>query len=246
MKAAEKNLLLKIARNPEPQDIFDKLKKGKTVDSSYTEIVKAQIDFGLKQMELPEPWSGHLSKAKLMFIGTNPAVADLNKEQVPTAKWDDEDICDFFDNRWINFSKPGALNPTWIGMIKFTDLLIENCQKLKGCNKIHDGGSYSSTDMNKLADLVVCVDCVHCRSDNSVGVDDCLGIEVETWLPSILEKFTGNVIVLHGAKAKRYADFVKENIPREDVIVVQTSHLSPISGESDDERKKNLLKQLKR
>ena len=29
MKSSEKNLLLKIARNLEPQEIFDKLKKGK-------------------------------------------------------------------------------------------------------------------------------------------------------------------------------------------------------------------------
>ena len=46
MKASERNLLLQIARNPEPQKVFDLLKKGKQVESPYSEIVNAQLDMG--------------------------------------------------------------------------------------------------------------------------------------------------------------------------------------------------------
>ena len=44
MKKSEKDLLLKIARNEEPQKVFDQLKKGQPVKSPYSTIVKYQIN----------------------------------------------------------------------------------------------------------------------------------------------------------------------------------------------------------
>ena len=93
MKSSERKLLLKIARNQEPQDVFDKLKKGNDAASVYSKIVNAQIEMGVKEMHLPEPWNGHLSDAEVMIISSNPSLAA--DEMFPTKKWSDDDIANF-------------------------------------------------------------------------------------------------------------------------------------------------------
>ena len=64
-------------------------------------IASFQSNCILKQM--PEPWNGHLATAEIMFIGSNPSI-DFD-EYFPNIGWTDDDIFDFFENRFINGKK---------------------------------------------------------------------------------------------------------------------------------------------
>src|SRR2546427_741399 len=52
--------------------------------------------------QVPEPWSGDLKHAPILFLSSNPSIDE--KEEYPLWSWDDEKIEDFFTNRfsqWI-------------------------------------------------------------------------------------------------------------------------------------------------
>jgi len=162
MTGAEKKLLLDIARNTEPQKVFDLLKKGKSIDSVYTEIMPDQLQW-FDKMQLPEPWHGHLSRAKIMFIGDNPAVTNTKKEEYPTEDWSDGDIINYFDNYWENYSR--NITPLVRAIKRLSNFLIDNCNSLSYCNYIND--------IYELKDIAVSTDIVHCKSEKNHGVREC-------------------------------------------------------------------------
>ena len=54
---------------------------------------------------VPEPWSGHITRAAVLFVSSNPSIDP--GEAYPTSGWDDEGRVDFFACR---FDQP-ATNP---------------------------------------------------------------------------------------------------------------------------------------
>ena len=55
---------------------------------------------------VPEPWSGNLESAPILFIGTNPSIN--YEENFPDTGWDDETVVDFFQNRFGGGSRTWA------------------------------------------------------------------------------------------------------------------------------------------
>lgn len=83
-------LLVEIARCPE-------LSLAGTGDHPCREIVSSQ---GRRPdaRQVPEPWSGHLASAPILFLTQNPSLSWT--EAFPTSVWSDADIADFFENRF--------------------------------------------------------------------------------------------------------------------------------------------------
>src|SRR5690606_19539297 len=48
--------------------------------------------------QVPEPWSGHLSTAPILFVSSNPSIS--YEEEYPIQSWSDEDLEDYFENRF--------------------------------------------------------------------------------------------------------------------------------------------------
>jgi hypothetical protein len=85
-------LLLRIARCPQVQAALRG--DGSQACAEIVAIQKA----GLEDFQLPEPWSGRLATAQLLFLGSNPGYAP--DEEYPRWSWSDEEIVDFFENRF--------------------------------------------------------------------------------------------------------------------------------------------------
>lgn len=86
-------LLLSIARCPKMQDCLERPQER----HHCSEIVGVQSK-PLKSIQLPEPWSGQIEKAKVLFLSSNPSIGA--HEEYPSWSWADEDIVDFFQNRF--------------------------------------------------------------------------------------------------------------------------------------------------
>ncbi len=85
-------LLEEIARCP----VVVSCKSG--ADHPCSRVVDAQRDVGLPQHQVPEPWSGHLDEALVLFIGTSPAIARGEDYAV----WSDppQEVAGYFEDRF--------------------------------------------------------------------------------------------------------------------------------------------------
>lgn len=227
MKKSEKDLLLKIARNEEPQKVFDQLKKGQPVKSPYSTIVKYQIDnkeeLGIKSMQLPEPWNGHLSRAKIMFISSNPSIG---YEDFPTKKWNDSDIVDFFDNRFRIPLKDKDISRFWKSIAKYVTWLIPEAAE--------------QSVLEILDNYVVSTELVHCKSRSEKGVSNCAKEEC-IFMDDIIKEFNGDMIILLGSTVKKYYNSELFSIHKKDVRIVVMPHPNA-RGYTDKKRKRLLLK----
>ena len=222
MKSSERKLLLKIARNQEPQDVFDKLKKGNDAASAYSKIVNAQIEMGIKEMHLPEPWNGHLSDAEVMIISSNPSLAA--DEMFPTKKWSDDDIANFFDKRFAGNQRKVRF---WTCIAKYVSWII--------------GKNAEGLDSSEILDrFVVSTEIVHCKSKGREGVNDCGGEEV-VFLDEIINLFSGKYVIILGDTAKRFYDDGVFKIKGKKVAFMH----EPTFPQPEEERKASLLKQFK-
>lgn len=222
MKPSERKLLLKIARNQEPQDVFDSLKKGKSSVSAYSKIVNAQLEIGITEMHLPEPWNGHLSDAEVMIISSNPSLAA--DEMFPTKKWSDDDIANFFDCRFAGNQRKVRF---WTCIAKYVSWIV--------------GKDAEDLDSSEILDrFVVSTEIVHCKSKGKEGVDDCVGEEVK-FLDEIINLFSGKYVIILGDTAKRFYEDGVFKIKGKKVAFMH----EPTFPQSEEERKASILKQLK-
>ena len=223
MNKTEKDLLIKIARNQEPQDVFDLLKKGKACDSDYEEIVQNQIDLGVKKMHLPEPWNGHLGKAKIMIISSNPSIGV--DEDFPTSSWSDDDIAEFFDNRFKNNSN--GVSMYWKSIAKYAGWI---CPEVAGLDAVEI-----------LDKVVVSTEVVHCKSKSEIGVNACVEKEVH-FLNEIVKKFSGEIVLIVGKVAQNFYESGMFAIPdRFKVAVIPHPNAH---GITDEERRNGMMEQL--
>ncbi len=140
---------------------------------------------------VPEPWSGHLSRAKILFITANPSLDQ--KEQFPRSDWSDLAIEDFFENRFGDGAKRWTVNgsrvlrsdgsygnavPTWSEIRNNASILLDR--------PAIPGDDYAITDI------------VHCKSKRAVGVREALDFCVNRYLAEILQSAKARVLIAVG------------------------------------------------
>ena len=229
MPQSAQKLLLQIARNPEPQEAFDALKKGKDVQSPYKKIVQNQIDLGVKKMHLPEPWNGHISKAKILFISSNPSIGV--HEDFPTKDWEDDEIIGFFENRFTE-SDEGSESTFWKFIAKNTSWIFPEAEGM--------------STLKILDKYVAMTEIVHCKSKHETGIKECLACEAP-FLPKILREFKGSIVIFVGDSAKEYYASNKNLFSGTSFKIAEIFHQNARKkGLTDEERKTDLLRQLKK
>lgn len=232
MTQSARKLLLAIARNPSPQKVFDKLKKGRNVHANpykaYEEIVQHQINRGIKSMHLPEPWNGHISKAKILFISSNPSI-DPN-EVFPRKYWADDKIVNFFDNRFKNHVT-GSIPTFWEFIAKNTSWIFpDETEKMD--------------TLDILDKYVAITEVVHCKSEDESYIKGCLTLESQFLLP-ILKEFKGEIVIFVGDIAKRFREKNQSLLSRFTFTIAEIYHQNAkIKGLTDEKRKDELLQQL--
>lgn len=100
----ERNLLIEIARCPVVQYCLDHPRR----DHPCAEIVRSQRALTVADFQVPEPWSGPIGSAPILFVSSNPSISRSDPpsdrdEEYPTGFqpiWPDERLVDFFNGRF--------------------------------------------------------------------------------------------------------------------------------------------------
>ena len=148
--------------------------------------------------QVPEPWSGRIGSAPILFVSSNPSVD--HAEMYPNADWDDRRRIDFFEQRfdhrpepWVDprlrprlATSPASYRPR---ATPFWTATRARASELLGFAAV-PGIDFALTEV------------VHCKSRDEIGVDEALQTCVETWLSKVLAVASAEVVVLFGAHAR--------------------------------------------
>ncbi len=141
-------------------------------------VVDAQPG-SLDDFQVPEPWSGHLAEAPILFISSNPGIDKGG--HLPMATEDDE-LTDIFDNAFKG-DKPGRIadgvriiRPDGApgGVVAYWRSIRALAEEALG-RQANPGFDYALTEV------------VHCKSDNEKGVGKALLTCADNWLEKVLK-----------------------------------------------------------
>jgi hypothetical protein len=164
--------MIEIARCPHVQRCL-------TSDAPH-ECRRVVIAQGLIQTrhQLPEPWSGRIETAPLLFIGSNPS---FNRyERFPTKGWANQTIEAFFTTRF-----EGGLPP-----VRYWSVVRSIARAILG-EEPRPGHDFALTEL------------VRCKSLNEKGVRQALGTCSELYLERTLEVAGAKVVIALGKVARQ-------------------------------------------
>ncbi len=189
----ETSLLLAIARCPNATTCLEQDDDGHPCHG----IVAKQGADSLKRLQLPEPWSGELTKAPILFVGSNPSISPL--EEYPTGAWPDEMLIDFWLNRFAGGARPwtkkglytllrtGEYSQRWV---RYWAAVRHRAKELLQ-RPARPGVDYCISEV------------VHCKSRSEYGVREALKECRDRYLSELIAVSGARVIVGLGAIAER-------------------------------------------
>jgi len=161
-----------------------------------SEIIK-QNSKKKESFQLPEPWSGDIENAPILFISSNPSIS--KKELYPT--WDNPNninIQDFFDNRFGDDEKN-----SWVYKQKVLNKNMKRDKKQVRYWCGIKGRAEELLDYDPKPGEDYCItEIVHCKSKKQKGVKSAISTCKELYLNNILEISKAKVIVGIGKLAK--------------------------------------------
>jgi hypothetical protein len=147
--------------------------------------------------QLPEPWSGQIDKAPILFISSNPSITQ--QEYYPDNTWRNENIIDFFQNRFTTPNGPAAelkalfrdgnrarVNNYWAHARARTSEVLG-----KPKNGVKAGVDFALTEI------------VHCKSRNEVGVKEAREFCFDRYFNSVLSIAIAPVFIVYGKHAAK-------------------------------------------
>lgn len=147
--------------------------------------------------QLPEPWSGQIDIAPLLFISSNPSIDEL--EEYPDQFWGLSRTIDFFHNRftsdagWVNdglcvLQRNGSRGK-WV---RFWASARGRASEILGKkrNEIVPGVDFALTEI------------VHCKSRKEEGVNEAQDFCSERYLKRVLSISAAKVLIVYGKPAR--------------------------------------------
>ncbi len=156
----------------------------------------------LPEKQLPEPWDGDMENCKILFISSNPSLNEI--DFYPSLSWKNEDIIDFFQNRF-SLSKNYVRNylypkhniktandndvyaNTWVRYWAFVRSIS---RRLLETQDIKPGVDYALMEI------------VRCKSRDEYGVNEALDVCADKYLRRTLELSNARVIIAIGDKSR--------------------------------------------
>ena len=144
------------------------------------EVVASQ-SHPLDAYQVPEPWSGRIEQAPILFLSSNPSISPI--EDYPTGFWSEDHVDDYFNNRFsggrkewiINGNKPLLTDRSYGRSVRFWSAVRHRAIELLG-RDVTPGMDYALTEI------------VHCKSRNEIGVKHAQVECVESYLLRVLEQ----------------------------------------------------------
>lgn len=163
---------------------------------SCSEIVRSQRAAAWNAFQVPEPWSGHLEEAPILFFSSNPSIS--THEAYPNGAGNPErSLQDFFDSRfdghWVKEGNK-ALNAdliTYGPAVNYWSCIRNRAEELLG-RKTIAGVDYALSEI------------VHCKSRGELGVKTALLTCARRYMMDLLTCSGAVVLVLVGRKVLRH------------------------------------------
>lgn len=158
------------------------------------EIVSLQAG---SSFQLPEPWSGAIDIAPLLFISSNPSIDE--DERYPDEAWDDQTLLMFFNNRfeadagWAKNLRASRRNGSWSPRpVAFWCHARARADEIlqKGRNAVKPGIDFALTEV------------VHCKSLDEVGVSEARNCCSDLYLERIISVAAARVLIVYGKHAE--------------------------------------------
>jgi hypothetical protein len=158
-------------------------------------IVNSQGVANWKEFQVPEPWSGDLVRAPILFLSSNPNISTT--EAFPNLSWDDSAILQFFNGRfqghWIRDGKfPRNNDGTYGQAVRYWSSIRNRASELVIGRPAEPGIDFALSEL------------VHCKSRNEAGVQSALSNCAGRYLKRLLSCSGAVVVVLVGRKALDY------------------------------------------
>jgi hypothetical protein len=192
MPESAASLLVRITRCP----VAERCRAGE--DLACSAVVGSQGAPGPGDYQVPEPWSGHISGAPVLFVSSNPSIDPA--EAYPAGDWDDERRIDFFADRFDQRDLP------WVDQ-RMRPLLQTSPRR----HRDH-GTRFWAATRARASELLgrqaepgrdfALTEVVHCKSRAEHGVAEALATCAETWLRPTIRVAVAPVVVLFGARAR--------------------------------------------
>jgi hypothetical protein len=160
--------------------------------SACSKIVNVQRAQTWNDFQVPEPWSGHLGRAPILFFSSNPSISTT--EAYPKGARDPEvSLENFFDSRfdghWIkdgNYALNADLK-SYGPVVHYWSCIQNRAGELLG-RKARPGIDYALSEI------------VHCKSEKEVGVKEALVTCANRYMMRLLSCSNAVVLVLVGSK----------------------------------------------
>jgi hypothetical protein len=180
----------------------------KNIDKYYNgEICPCKEIIGIQGIEdkldfqLPEAWNGDLENKEIVFISSNPSID--NEEEYPTGKWREEDVIDFFNNRfngkWTKNNKTLKKDGTFaLKQVNFWNRIenrLNDIYRISGINKI-----------NKIGKDFAIFEIVRCKSIGENGITpNIIGQCANLYLEKTLKAAKSlKILIVVGSVARNY------------------------------------------
>ena len=199
------DVMQNIIHCPLIQEVIDK------GSSKCFKIVKSQSEpyssFSLNHFQVPEPWRGHIEKANILFVSSNPGISF--DENFPTWNWDTESIETFFItcfDKGSKFTKDGIRylkkDETYSSAVRFWVTIKSIANEI--IKNAIPGTDYAMTEV------------VHCKSQHEYGVKEACRICPQRYLSSVISLSPAKIIIVLGSTAKEvFSSYYKIKVDEE-------------------------------
>lgn len=156
------------------------------------EIVSVQMGV---VFQLPEPWSGRIDIAPILFISSNPSIDE--REDYPDASWESSRTADFFSNRfapasgWVkdglySRQRDGSWSKDWV---RFWASARGRSREILQ-RKIEPGIDFALTEV------------VHCKSRRECGVSEARDECSDRYLRRVISVSAAKLLIVYGKQAE--------------------------------------------
>lgn len=135
--------------------------------------------------QVPEPWSGHIEEAPILFISSNPSINE--DEYFPTPSWSQTDTIDYFKRRFDRDA--GYVSKQAYNKVRFWTGVRARAREILKREAV-PGQDFALTEL------------VHCKSRKEHGVREALPLCLERWFAGLLEHSGSRIVILLGALAR--------------------------------------------